>query len=68
MLGQQRLGALERVRRILMLRLYQSLSDKAFCQLHNKHNDDKIEEDVEVWINQALERKLKQNDESRRNL
>jgi len=44
------------------------LADKAFCQLHNKHNDDKIEEDVEVWINQVLERKLKQNDESRRNL
>jgi len=42
------------------------LADKAFCQLYNEHNDNKIEEDVEVWINQVLERKLKQNSESRR--
>ena len=42
------------------------LADKAFCQLYNEHNDNQIEEDVEVWINQVLERKLKQNSESRR--
>ena len=42
------------------------LADKAFCQLYNEHNDNQREEDVEVWINQVLERKLKQNSESRR--
>ena len=36
------------------------LADKAFCEIYNKHNEIKIEEGIEVWINQVLEKKIKQ--------
>jgi len=45
-----------------------ALADKAFCELYNKHHDEKIDEGIEEWINQVLENRLKENKELRRNL
>lgn len=45
-----------------------ALADKAFCELYNKHNDEKIEEGIEVWINQVLENQIQQNKKLHRDL